>query len=122
MAKDLYQQGIEASFKYLGVEDAATAAQNYYTQPLENVSWDASPNKIEAIITQKWIALNGTSSIESWMEWVRTGYPSGLPTSTDSDGVRPVRLLYPTSEYSTNSDNVPATSTDDAFNNPPFWK
>ncbi|MFZ0490542.1 MAG: SusD/RagB family nutrient-binding outer membrane lipoprotein [Salegentibacter sp.] len=122
MAKDLYQQGIEASFKYLEVEDAAQAAEDYYTQSLENVSWDASPNKIEAIITQKWIALNGTSSIESWMEWVRTGYPSGLPTSTDSDGVRPVRLLYPTSEYSTNSDNVPATSTDDAFNNPPFWK
>lgn len=122
VAKDLYEQAIEASFAYLGVEDASTAAEEYYTQPLENVSWDASSNKIEAIITQKWIALNGTSSIESWMEWIRTGYPANLPTSTDSDGVRPVHLLYPTSEYSTNSENVPATSKDDAFNNPPFWK
>ena len=116
-AKELYNQGIQASFDYLGAE----GAEEYYSQPFENVSWADSPNKIEAIITQKYFALNGVSGIESWIEFTRTGFPSGLPIPEDSDGKRPVRLLYPSSEYARNSDNVPATTTADAFNNPPFW-
>ena len=117
-AKELYNDGIQASFDYLGAE----GAEDYYTQTKENVSWDASSNKIEAIITQKYFALNGVSGIESWIELTRTGFPSGLPIPEDSDGKRPVRLLYPSSEYARNSANVPATTTADAFNNPPFWK
>jgi hypothetical protein len=121
-AKDLYNEAIEASFATLGVPDAVNAAQTYYSQALPNVSWDASPNKIEAIITQKWVALNGNSSIELWVEYTRTGYPTGLPIPADSDGVRPVRLLYPASEYSRNADNVPPLTNQDAFTKTPFWK
>lgn len=116
-AMELYNQGIEASFDYLGAE----GAEAYYSQPIENVSWEASSNKIEAIITQKYYALNGVSGIESWIELTRTGYPFGLPIPEDSDGKRPVRLLYPSTEYARNADNVPPTTTADAFNNPPFW-
>lgn len=116
-AKELYNQAIEASFDYLGAEGAA----DYYSQSIENVSWDASSNKIEAIITQKWVALNSIS-IEPWTEWVRTGYPTDLPTSQATEDPRPVRLLYPTSEYSTNANNVPATSPEDAFTKDPFWR
>lgn len=119
-AKELYEAAITASFEYLGLD--AAAAEAYYTQPIENISWDASPNKIEAIMTQKWIALNGTSSIESWIDLTRTGYPDNLPVAVDSDGVRPVRLLYPVSELARNSENVPAQTTQDAFTNFPFWK
>ncbi len=121
-AKSLYENAIKSSFEYLGVDDSETAAETYYSQPLVNVSWDTSPDKIRAIITQKWIALNGTSSIESWIEFTRTGYPSGLPTSVDSDGVRPVRLLYPDTEVSRNRDNVPSQTKDEAFTSYPFWK
>jgi len=117
-AKDLYEMGIAASFDYLGAE----GAEDYYAQPLENVSWEASSNKIEAIITQKWLALNGVSGIESWIELTRTGYPANLPIPVDSDGKRPVRLLYPSSEYSTNANNVPAQTAAEAFTNNPFWK
>lgn len=116
-AKELYQKAIAASFSYLGAEDEAT----YFAQSKNNVSWDASPNKIEAIITQKWIALNSIS-IEPWIELTRTGFPANLPLSRDSKGSRPVRLLYPTSEYSRNSNNVPATAPNDAFTKNPFWK
>ncbi|MCH4551529.1 SusD/RagB family nutrient-binding outer membrane lipoprotein [Aestuariibaculum sp. L182] len=119
VARDLYESAIEASFDYLGV---TTDAEDYYDQPILNVSWDNSPNKIEAIITQKWVALNGTSSIESWIDLTRTGYPSGLPIPVESPGTRPVRLLYPSSEIARNSDNVPAQSSDDVFTNYPFWK
>ena len=121
-AKDLYESAIEANMERLGVEDAGDAAEDYYTQPVANIAWGSSPNKIEAIITQKWIALNGTSSIESWIDLTRTGYPSGLPIPAESKGVRPVRLLYPASEVSRNSANVPQQGADAVFNNQPFWK
>lgn len=120
-AQEYYEAAIEESFAYLGVEDPSTSAETYYTQPVENVSWSASSNKLEAIITQKWIALNGTSSIESWVEWIRTGFPDALPIPEESDGVRPVSLLYPVSELARNSENVPAQTADDAFTNYPFW-
>jgi hypothetical protein len=121
-AEALYNSAIEESFVHLGVEDAVAAAQTYYAQPVENVSWASSPDKIEAIITQKWVALNGTSSIELWIELTRTGFPSGLPLPAESAGVRPVRLLYPQSEVARNTANVPTQTAQDAFTQNPFWK
>ncbi|WP_300435506.1 SusD/RagB family nutrient-binding outer membrane lipoprotein [Christiangramia sp.] len=121
-AQELYEMGIEASFEFLGVEGGAEAAAEYYNQNIENVGWAASPNKIEAIITQKYVALNGTSSIEAWIELTRTGYPEGVPVARESGGVRPVRLLYPASEVSRNANNVPEQTAQDVFTNPPFWK
>ena len=121
-AQALYEAAITASFVQLGVEDAETEAQTYYNQDIINVSWDDSTDKIQAIITQKWVALNGTSSIESWIDLTRTGYPAGLPIPAESDGVRPVRLLYPSSEYARNVNNVPTQTADDVFTNAPFWK
>jgi hypothetical protein len=122
-AKDLYQQAIAASFQYLGVDDTANPVDEYYAQDINNVSWDASSNKYEAIITQKWIALNGTSSIETWIEYTRTGFPANLPTSKSAvESRRPVTLLYPSSEYSRNQNNVPARTPADAFTKTPFWK
>ena len=125
-AQALYEEAIEESFIYLGVgatvAASVTAAQTYYGQNTNNISWAASTNKIAAIINQKWIALNGTSSIELWIEKTRTGFPANLPIPAESNGVRPVRLLYPASEVSTNSNNVPSQTVQDAFTNNPFWK
>lgn len=125
-AKPLYEKAIEESFAFLTVgatrAESIAAAREYYAQPIENVSWDASPNKIEAIITQKWVALNGTSSIELWIELTRTGYPDNLPIPEESGGVRPVSLLYPLSEIGRNSENVPPQTAADAFTNDPFWR
>ncbi|AUC86455.1 SusD/RagB family nutrient-binding outer membrane lipoprotein [Polaribacter sp. ALD11] len=121
-AQAMYESAIEESFTYLGVPDAVNEAQTYYGQALPNMGWASSPDKIEAIITQKWIASNGTNAIESWVELTRTGFPSSLPIPSDSDGVRPVRLLYPSSEVGRNSENVPAQTRTDAFTSNPFWK
>ena len=115
-AQSLYESGIEASFDYLGVGGAS----GYYAQPVANVSWANSSNKLEAIITQKWIATNGITAEQSWFDYNRTGYPSNLPISdqaTSSD--RPVRLYYPASELSSNGGNVP--SQPDAFTAKIFW-
>jgi hypothetical protein len=121
-AKAKYEAAITASFTRLKVPNAATAAVTYYSQALPNVSWAASPNKIEAIITQKWVALNGTSSIELWIEKTRTGFPAGLPQPAEGGGTRPVRLLYPASEIARNAINVPAQTAQNAFTDNPFWK
>lgn len=121
-AKAKYEEAIEVSFTDLGVEDPADEAALYLIQDRANTSWNASPNKIEAIITQKWVALNGTSSIELWIEKTRTGFPANLPMPAEGGGTRPVRLLYPGSEISRNSQNVPPQTAQSAFTDNPFWK
>jgi hypothetical protein len=121
-AKAKYEEAIRTSFTQLGVPNAAAAATIYYSQDRANTAWTSSPNKIEAIITQKWVALNGTSSIELWIEKTRTGFPANLPMPAEGGGTRPVRLLYPGSEIARNSQNVPAQTAQSAFTDNPFWK
>lgn len=115
-AKSLYENGIQASFSYLGAGNASL----YYSQDLNLVGWDTSANKQEAIITQKWLALNSIDAIQAWFDYSRTGYPSNLPISdlaANSD--RPVRLAYPSSEITANGENLPAQP--DAFTDKIFW-
>ncbi len=92
-AKELYQSGITASFEYLGL-DAADAV-TYYSQVLNNVNFDNSTNKLEAIITQKWIAVNGITAEQSWFDYTRTGYPSrnSYPYNYSGSADRPVRII-----------------------------
>ncbi len=122
-AETLYNKAITESFKFLGVPEAETAAATYYAQAIPNVNYATSPNKVQAIITQKWIALNGTSSVESWIEFNRTGFPAGLPLPESTTRTnRPYRLLYPSSELSRNANNVPKQTADDAFTSKIFYQ
>ncbi|WP_313803615.1 SusD/RagB family nutrient-binding outer membrane lipoprotein [Flavobacterium sp.] len=121
-AQGLFNQGVEASFITLGL-DGATAT-NYIANSdfLDGLGWTGSTDKIQAIITQKWIALNSINGIEGWIEYTRTGYPANIPLPTiTSQTSRPVRLLYPQSEYSGNSNNVPNQTAGDAFTSKVFW-
>ena len=114
--KEMYQAGIKASFDYLG----APGAILYYSQEITTVSWDNSSDKLEAIIIQKWIALMGINALQSWFDYTRTGYPSDLPISLQATTAdRPVRLFYPSSEITGNSNNIPTQP--DAFTAKPFW-
>jgi len=132
----LFNAGIGASFHYLylGPDDAtlgsgwdpsADSAQymsDNSSSYLVNFSLASTDEqKIEAIITQKWIAVNMINSIEGWNEYRRTGYPksSGISTgnpygsfaSLQSISPRadklPTRILYPNSEFLNNDANVP---------------
>jgi len=130
-----FMKGIEASFHYLyllpddatlapgwdPVADAAQYQSDNSSSPLVNYSLaTTAAMKTEAIITQKYIALNFINSQEGWNEYRRTGYPRSAnltsdPTasfaSTLSQSSRPdhlpTRILYPASEYSYNAENVP---------------
>jgi len=115
-SESLYNSGVSASFVYLGAPGYST----YINQGMENVTYATSTDKLEAIITQKWIALNGITAIQSWFDYSRTGYPSNLPVSNQASTTdRPVRLFYPSSEVTGNILNVPEQP--DAFNDKIFW-
>jgi len=122
--KALYQAAISESFVNVG--RTAAEATAYYSQAgVANVNWEASTNKIEAIITQKWASENGTAPFEAWSDYRRLGLPTAIPISQDpSTTVRqiPLRLLYPTSEYSTNAANVGAQGTINQFTSKIFWE
>ena len=115
-ARTYYENGIQASFTYLGAGDATT----YYSNSLDLVNWETSANKLEAIITQKWIALNSIDAIQTWFDYSRTGFPSQLPISDRATTAgRPVRLAYPSSEITSNGANLPAQP--DVFTEKIFW-
>ncbi|MBT1699931.1 SusD/RagB family nutrient-binding outer membrane lipoprotein [Fulvivirgaceae bacterium PWU4] len=123
-AKALYESAITENFKLLGVgateAASAAAAATYYGQAINNVGWNASTDKIEAIITQKWVALNGINGIEAWNEYRRTGFPTGMPISVTALTPKyPIRIPYAQDEFANNGDNVPPAST--VFDLPVFW-
>jgi hypothetical protein len=102
-----YNAGVTASFTELGL----TAAQA--TAYLATHAYPAAASddlREEAIITQKWAALNPYLALEAYSELRRTGYPkvplSILPGVTATTYVQ--RLPYPTTEYNTNGTNVTA--------------
>jgi hypothetical protein len=114
--KALYEEGVAASFSTLG----APNVEGYLAQNVENVNYDASSDKLEAIITQKWLATLALTAEQSWFDHSRTGYPVGLPVSQEVPNlVRPVRLSYPASEVGGNSLNKPAQP--DVYTTKVFW-
>jgi len=118
-AESLFDLGVSQSFSLLGATQGT-----YLTQINGIVGLDYTgsfDNKLEGIITQKWLALSGTNGIESWIEMTRTGYPSTPLTETQTSGAKPIRLIYPISELSGNTANVPSQNTNDVFTSNIFW-
>ncbi|MDN4165935.1 SusD/RagB family nutrient-binding outer membrane lipoprotein [Cytophagales bacterium LB-30] len=108
-----YEAGVTAAFNTLGAPIGS-----YLNQPFAN--YVAASDKLEVIITQKWLAVQGLTAEQSWFDHTRTGYPSDLPISQEAPNlVRPVRLLYPASETSGNSANIPAQAN--PFTDKQFW-
>jgi hypothetical protein len=121
-AKSLFEDAIRSSFNLIGAADADTYILN--SNSVDKIGWDGSSNKIEAIITQKWIALGGINGAETWIEHSRTGFPADMPLSEITTRTsRPNRLLYPNSEYIGNTANVSVygQTPDSAFNSTIFW-
>ncbi|TFF40157.1 SusD/RagB family nutrient-binding outer membrane lipoprotein [Mucilaginibacter psychrotolerans] len=130
-----FDAGIAASFAYLEKDVSGSIADNTPQEDatayqLENAgaakAYLANYNlaatneqRLEAIITQKYIALNFIHGHEAWNEYRRTGYPVTTGTaantsfaSVTSQSTRtdrlPVRVQYPSSEYTYNPGNVPS--------------
>jgi hypothetical protein len=126
-AKALYESAVTESIIYEGGSSGnAASAAAYLSQsgkPL--VNFDLAPNKIETIITQKWMALDGMIPLPQWTDYRRTGFPSFLHFTADParrNDTPPVRLLYPQTEISSNNDNVLAQGDIDLFSSKIFWQ
>lgn len=148
-AEMFYEQGIQTSMDQHGVAigDYLSVTENpsMYVDPTQDISFDVASYfnggdvtvawssattegmKLEAIITQKWLA-NYPLGFETWCDFRRTGYPRIMPavdnlssastggtvnnpfmidpTTTDGSVRLARRLPYPVSEYNGNPVNV----------------
>jgi hypothetical protein len=141
-AKSNFNKGIEASFAYLALKGTQTAwpdvsadVADYLTANEDSylVNFDLATTdeqKLEAIITQKYIALNILNSNEAWNEFRRTAWPriSGTDPVTTFVSIQsasthhdklPVRLVYPQTEINLNGANVPASRN--PYSDRIFW-
>lgn len=128
-AKTAYEAAVKESFKWLGAPDADAVA--YLNDPIKTKQvWDMNTNKLEMIMTQKYIAMFGINGLESWTDFRRTGYPAELgganPTMLSISpnrgaNVIPLRLIYPQEEYQYNKVNAVAEGTIDPQTQKIFW-
>jgi hypothetical protein len=125
-AHTAYVDAVKESFKYLAVDNAEAAADTYLGSPNAKVAWPTSgaENDMIAVIAwQKYFALNGIQANETWTDVRRLGVvnpPLSVAPERGSNPI-PVRLLYPTSEYNYNADNVNAEGDISQFTSKVFW-
>ncbi len=145
-AETAFYNGITQSFNYLykdftnsvpSTKDVTGDVAAYRTlnaaSALVNFSLaTTTEQKIEAIITQKYIALNMIANDEAYNEFRRTTYPRIVNTSTNPIATfaslksisshvdrLPTRVLYPQQEYNLNPSNVP--NNINKFSSLIFW-
>lgn len=114
-AEELYHAAIRESFVYMDADLAALPA--YLEQA--SVKFD---NTVERIIEQKWLALIGTSSIEAWNDYRRTGLPE-IPNSLQAPtaNARPLRMMYPETERMTNNEEASKQGNDQITEAKVWW-
>lgn len=122
-AQTLYTNAVSDSFTFYGL--TAVQATNYLNALNATVNgWAGAPNKIAAIQFQRLICLANLRQVETYVNFLKTGYPT-IPTSLNANQAnKPYRLIYPISEYTGNSNNVPNVSQAQVFTknaSTPFW-
>lgn len=121
----VFNQGVSASGLWIGA--TATQMNAYITliSARPGLGWTGTnAQKIEAIMTQKWLALTNVNPTEMFIEYNRTGFPVTPMAANSIQTNKPYRLVYPTSEYVSNSANVPSFATSAVFTKnqyTPFW-
>lgn len=123
-----FSRAITSNCTWLGAPTTgAVTVSTYITQiaTRPGLGWTGTDaQKIEAIMTQKWIALTNINPTEMFIEYNRTGYPFTPMATTAQFPNKPYRLVYPNSEYAANSANVPNISSAQVFvknQYTPFW-
>lgn len=117
-AKALYDLGVAQAFEYW-----QTSLPNDYLNTGAAAYGNNGADKIEQIITQKWLA-NIVNGYEGWIDYRRTGYPAlkTISASLNNDLI-PVRMPYPTEEAALNVSNysAAAAATDNNSINSRVW-
>jgi hypothetical protein len=101
-AQEHYENGITASMKFYGIDDADITT--YLAGP--EVAFNPG-NALDQIAVHKYIALFMKGGYESFFEQRRTGIPTlSVGPGTYNDMKVPKRWLYPQSEYDYNGGNL----------------
>lgn len=101
-----YNDGVKAAFNQYGKDGSTFVASGGAYEYNAAGSFD---QKLEQIITQKWISLVG-NGLEGFFENNRTGYPVftiSKEGSSRTNGRFPRRLMYPSTERDRNPANTP---------------
>lgn len=122
-AQTQYQDAVEDSFEFYGL--TPDQAQDYLDGiNATSIGWTGAPNKIAAIQYQRFASLANLRQVETYINFLKTGYPN-IPVADNAIYPnKPYRLIYPSSEYTGNSSNVPNVSQAQVFTKnqyTPFW-
>jgi len=116
-AQQYYEQGVRESFRINGATDAQ--ATLLLTGLKANADFNVSPDKITAIMTQKWLAFLNYDGLEAWSEQRKSEIPPVPISLQAATPTRPVRLFYPLVEESSNAVNTPDNIN--IFTSKVFW-
>jgi SusD/RagB-like outer membrane lipoprotein len=122
-----YRLDISSTERSIPEAIISSQVDDYLANPM--VAWDAA-NAQKLILEQKYIAMY-PQGLQSWFEWIRTGYPDNLavPGTDFSPLVAglthiPYRMVYPSLEQTLNGENynnaVEAQGPDN-FDTKPWW-
>jgi len=124
-----YENAVRASFRYLGIAKPALPAVDPADTYLANINtkpygWNGTDGHIAAIQYQRMVALHYIKPQETYINYLKTGYPVTPLALTATQPNKPWRLVYPAREYNTNTANVPNVTQNDVFVKnqfTPFW-
>lgn len=109
----------EQASDFQATEIPADSELNAYAEKV----WSAYDNKLEAIMTQKWVHFGILQAPQAWTDIRRTGFPELYypEDGADNNGYKtvPSRVRYPNTEYNNNQENYKAaaalTNNDSAY-------
>jgi hypothetical protein len=123
-AQQAYEAAVTESFVWLGVPNAQSAAATYLAGA---GAWQPGTAESEDkfIALQKYLALAGIDPLEAWSDLRRLNMLTDMSYISVAPGklsnTLPVRLLYPQTEYTTNSANVSKEGSINVFTSKLFW-
>jgi hypothetical protein len=129
---DVWGGTFEAQLGWDGVQDivefafenyVANGAHTYDKSTYYPVAYDPAIAR-EQIAYERWVA-GFDQGLQSWFEWRRTGIPELTPAEDGVNGGKvPIRVTYPSDEYSRNKTNLDAAISNqgaDDLNTPVWW-
>ncbi|MDR6737520.1 SusD/RagB family nutrient-binding outer membrane lipoprotein [Sphingobacterium sp. 2149] len=134
-AKTAYETAVKQSVSFYYYLNESSSNNAKATKPSSevinkfvtesNIVFSGDKNaKLKLIGTQKWLHFGWLQGEQAWSEYRRTGYPilPAFPVSTLNGFQRPpVRLTYPSSEITNNSENYQAVRSKDTRDTKIFW-
>ena len=126
-----YQNAVTESFTWLKDPNAVSDAADVYTRDDAHSNWDSvagksTIEKARFIAYQKYIAMTAIDPLEAYSDQRRLHFlfdNSYISQNTARlSNSLPLRLLYPQSEYTTNSANALAQGNINQFTSKLFWQ